>query len=153
MHWCKIFLQELVKVGWVHTMGDIHSWRFLMKSRFWFETLASKNLRRFILIIRKDPLFNSITCNFHRICNSRLNLLHGEDQCSFFNISKFHRMGEYLGETRYPPYEEWKINRLNFLVKNRKMPSVMKLLSYLLTFFLGAGSVFLLKYLKETMEM
>jgi len=68
-------------------------------------------------------------------------------------VRDFSKMGEYLGETRYPPYEEWKINRLNFLVKNRKMPSVMKLLSYLLTFFLGAGSVFLLKYLKETMEM
>jgi len=68
-------------------------------------------------------------------------------------VRDFSKFGEYLGETRYPPYEEWKINRLDFLVKNRKMPSVMKLLSYLLTFFVGAGSVFLFKFLKESMDL
>ena len=52
------------------------------------------------------------------------------------------RFGEYLGETRYPPYAEWKINRLDFLVKNRKIPSFLKLLPYFASFALGVGSVY-----------
>ena len=57
------------------------------------------------------------------------------------------RFGEYLGETRYPPYADWKVKRLSFLVKNRKMPAFLSLLPYLATFLMGVGSVFLYKYL------
>ena len=62
-----------------------------------------------------------------------------------FDLSRF---GEYLGETRYPPYADWKTARLNFLVKNRKMPSVMGFIKYLTTFIFGAGAMLLYNYLK-----
>ena len=62
-------------------------------------------------------------------------------------VRDFSKFGEYLGETRYPPYEDWKIKRLDFLVKNRKMPSFLGLIPYITTFLLGAGSVFLYKYI------
>jgi len=58
-------------------------------------------------------------------------------------VRDFSRFGEYLGETRYPPYAEWKINRLDFLVKNRKIPSFLSLLPYFATFALGVGSVYI----------
>ena len=64
------------------------------------------------------------------------------------NVSSF-RIGEYLGETRYPPYADWKIKRLDFLVKNRKMPSFLSLIPYITTFILGIGSAFLYKYLLD----
>lgn len=63
------------------------------------------------------------------------------------------RFGEYLGETRYPPYADWKIKRLDFLVKNRKMPSFLGLIPYITTFILGIGSVFLYKYLLNMMNL
>ena len=59
------------------------------------------------------------------------------------NRNYIFRFGEYLGETRYPPYAEWKINRLDFLVKNRKIPSFLSLLPYFATFALGVGSVYI----------
>jgi len=67
-------------------------------------------------------------------------------------VRDFSKLGEYLGETRYPPYEEWKIKRLGFLVKNRKMPS-LSLLPYLACFFLGIGSVFLYNHITATFNL
>jgi len=67
-------------------------------------------------------------------------------------VRDFSKIGEYLGETRYPPYEEWKIKRLGFLVKNRKMPS-LSLLPYLACFFLGIGSVFLYNYITANFNL
>jgi len=64
-------------------------------------------------------------------------------------VRDFSKIGEYLGETRYPPYADWKIKRLDFLVKNRKMPSFLSLIPYITTFILGIGSAFLYKYLLD----
>jgi len=68
-------------------------------------------------------------------------------------VRDFSKIGEYLGETRYPPYADWKIKRLDFLVKNRKMPSFLGLIPYITTFILGIGSVFLYKYLLNMMSL
>ena len=59
------------------------------------------------------------------------------------------RFGEYLGETRYPPYAQWKINRLDFLVKNRKMPPFLKLIPYVAVYLLGVGSFYLFNAIKS----
>ena len=68
-------------------------------------------------------------------------------------VRDFSKFGEYLGETRYPPYEEWKIKRLGFLVKNRKMPSFLSVLPYVTCFFLGIGSVFMYNYITSTFNL
>merc|ERR1711970_535800 len=62
-------------------------------------------------------------------------------------VRDFSAIGEYLGETRYPPYQDWKIKRMGFLLKNRKIPKCLSLLPYILCFFLGASSTFILKLL------
>merc|ERR1711990_320774 len=64
-------------------------------------------------------------------------------------VRDFSRFGEYLGETRYPPYAQWKINRLDFLVKNRKMPQFLKLIPYVAVYLLGVGSFYLLNIVKS----
>merc|ERR1719189_2029990 len=66
-------------------------------------------------------------------------------------VRDFSKFGEYLGETRYPPYADWKINRLDFLVKNRKMPQFLKLLPYLASFALGVGSVYIYRLLMSNL--
>ena len=54
-----------------------------------------------------------------------------------------------MGETRYPPYAQWKINRLDFLVKNRKMPSFLKIVPYIATYVLGIGTVYIFNLLSN----
>jgi len=64
-------------------------------------------------------------------------------------VRDFSRLGEYLGETRYPPYAQWKINRLDFLVKNRKIPSFLKLLPFIATYLLGVGSLYIFNFVRN----
>eukprot|EP00092_Neocalanus_flemingeri_P035637 GFUD01038800.1.p1 GENE.GFUD01038800.1~~GFUD01038800.1.p1 ORF type:complete len:510 (-),score=146.39 GFUD01038800.1:299-1828(-) len=62
-------------------------------------------------------------------------------------VRDFGALGEYLGETRYPPYQDWKIKRMGLLLKNRKIPKCLSLIPYISCFLFGAGSVFLVKVL------
>eukprot|EP00092_Neocalanus_flemingeri_P103718 GFUD01132752.1.p1 GENE.GFUD01132752.1~~GFUD01132752.1.p1 ORF type:complete len:175 (+),score=57.94 GFUD01132752.1:1-525(+) len=62
-------------------------------------------------------------------------------------VRDFSALGEYLGETRYPPYQDWKIKRMGLLLKNRKIPKCLSLIPYLACFLLGVASVFLVKFL------
>jgi len=61
----------------------------------------------------------------------------------------FSAIGEYLGETRYPPYQDWKIKRMGLLLKNRKIPGFLSYLPYLFYFLLGAASPFLFQLIHD----
>jgi len=95
------------------------------------------------------------TLPFGGVGASGMGNYHGRFTFQCFSHSKsvlvrdFTRLGEYLGETRYPPYAQWKINRLDFLVKNRKMPSFLNILPYIATYALGIGSVYILNFVKN----
>lgn len=71
---------------------------------------------------------------------------HGKHTFNTFSHRKsvlsrdFSWLGEYLGETRYPPYQDWKLRRMALLLKNRKIPACLSLLPYLLVFLLGLAS-------------
>jgi len=64
-------------------------------------------------------------------------------------VRDFSKLGEYLGETRYPPYEQWKWRRMAFLLKNRKLPS-LSWLSSIAWFLLGAGAAAALRAVLDT---
>jgi hypothetical protein len=65
----------------------------------------------------------------------------------------FSCVGEYLGETRYPPYQPWKIRRMTLLLKNRKIPACFSKLSYILFFVLGLATPMAVEYLWPFMEV
>lgn len=95
------------------------------------------------------------TLPFGGVGASGMGHYHGKYTFKCFSHSKsvlsrdFSRFGEYLGETRYPPYAQWKINRLDFLVKNRKMPSFLKIVPYIATYVLGIGTVYIFNLLSN----
>ena len=64
----------------------------------------------------------------------------------------FSSLGEYLGETRYPPYQPWKVRRMTLLLKNRKIPSCLSKISYVLFFALGLATPMAIKFLSPFME-
>lgn len=59
----------------------------------------------------------------------------------------FSGIGEYLGCTRYPPYADWKVARMGFLLKNRKLPPGLSLLPYLLCVVLGTALPSIINFL------
>jgi len=65
----------------------------------------------------------------------------------------FSFVGEYLGETRYPPYQPWKVRRMTLLLKNRNIPACFSMLSYILFFVLGLTTPMAVKYLSPFMEI
>ena len=65
----------------------------------------------------------------------------------------FSYVGEYLGETRYPPYQPWKVRRMTLLLKNRKIPACLSMLSNVLFFALGLATPVAVKYLSPLMEI
>ena len=64
----------------------------------------------------------------------------------------FSSLGEYLGETRYPPYQPWKVRRMTLLLKNRKIPACLSKISYVLFFALGLATPMAIKFLSPFME-
>ena len=48
---------------------------------------------------------------------------------------------------RYPPYADWKVARMGFLLKNRKLPPGLSLLPYLLCVVLGTALPSLINFL------
>jgi len=91
------------------------------------------------------------TLPFGGVGGSGMGAYHGKYTFTTFSHQKavlvrdFSSIGEYLGETRYPPYQDWKIKRMGLLLKNRKIPECLSLLPYLACFVLGIGSTFLFK--------
>ena len=67
-------------------------------------------------------------------------------------VRDFSAIGEYLVETRYPPYQDWKIKRMGVLLKNRKIPNCLSLIPYLVCFILGICCVFVVKLLAENIN-
>ena len=64
-------------------------------------------------------------------------------------VRGFGAVGEYLGSSRYPPYANWKIGRMQLLLKNRKLPiaRMLGLLPYLACFLGGLAAVPLWNFL------
>jgi len=93
------------------------------------------------------------TLPFGGVGPSGMGAYHGKYTFTTFSHQKsvlvrdFAAIGEYLGETRYPPYQDWKIKRMGLLLKNRKIPECLSLIPYLTCFILGVGSTFLFKLL------
>ena len=99
------------------------------------------------------------TLPFGGVGASGMGAYHGKYTFTTFSHQKsvlvrdFSAIGEYLGETRYPPYQDWKIKRMGLLLKNRKIPECLGLIPYLACFFLGVGSTFLVKLLAQKFNM
>jgi len=93
------------------------------------------------------------TLPFGGVGPSGMGSYHGKYTFNTFSHQKavlgrdFNPIGEYLGEGRYAPYHEWKINRLGLLLKNRKIPKFLGLLPYLACILLGASGVLLIQML------
>ena len=83
------------------------------------------------------------TLPFGGVGASGMGAYHGKYTFTTFSHQKsvlvrdFSAIGEYLGETRYPPYQDWKIKRMGLLLKNRKIPNCLSLIPYLVCFLLG----------------
>jgi len=96
------------------------------------------------------------TLPFGGVGASGMGAYHGKYTFSTFSHQKsvlvrdFSAIGEYLGETRYPPYQDWKIKRLGLLLKNRKIPKCLCLIPYLACFLLGVAGVFFVQFLART---
>jgi len=99
------------------------------------------------------------TLPFGGVGPSGMGAYHGKYTFTTFSHQKsvlvrdFAAIGEYLGETRYPPYQDWKIKRMGLLLKNRKIPECLSLIPYLACFILGVGSTFLFKLLVNTFNL
>merc|ERR1719158_2378862 len=71
------------------------------------------------------------TLPFGGVGGSGMGAYHGRYTFTTFSHQKsvlvrdFNAIGEYLGETRYPPYHDWKVKRMGFLLKNRKIPDCL----------------------------
>jgi len=95
------------------------------------------------------------TLPFGGVGGSGMGAYHGRYTFTTFSHQKsvlvrdFNAIGEYLGETRYPPYHDWKVKRMGFLLKNRKIPECLSLLPYLACFVLGMGSTFIFKLVAQ----
>ena len=98
------------------------------------------------------------TLPFGGVGASGMRAYHGKYTFTTFSHQKsilvrdFSTIWEYLGETRYPPYQDWKIKRMGLLLKNRKIPNCLSLIPYLVCFFLGIGFVFVVKLLAENIN-
>jgi len=98
------------------------------------------------------------TLPFGGVGASGMGAYHGKYTFSTFSHQKsvlvrdFSALGEYLGETRYPPYQDWKIKRIGLLLKNRKIPKCLGLIPYLSCFFLGVVGVFFVQFLASTFK-
>jgi len=85
------------------------------------------------------------TLPFGGVGQSGMGAYHGKYTFREFSHQKsilvrdFSAIGEYLGNTRYPPYSMAKVNRMNLLVKNRKVPGFVYRLPYFACFLLGAA--------------
>ena len=99
------------------------------------------------------------TLPFGGVGASGMGAYHGKYTFTTFSHQKsvlvrdFSAIGEYLGETRYPPYQDWKIKRMGLLLKNRKIPECLSLIPYLACFLLGVGSTFFMKLLAHKFNL
>lgn len=66
-------------------------------------------------------------------------------------VRDFGAIGEFLGNTRYPPYQDWKHKRMARLLKNRKIPKVIYSIPYIACCILGAAAVLVMQHLKNTL--
>jgi len=94
------------------------------------------------------------TLPFGGVGQSGMGSYHGKTTFTTFSHEKsvlvrdFSAFGEFLGRDRYPPYSTSKLNRLNFLLKNRKIPGFLsfQMLKYVTIFVLGASAATLAKF-------
>jgi len=95
------------------------------------------------------------TLPFGGVGHSGMGAYHGKYTFETFSHQKsvlvrdFSAIGEKLGDARYPPYADWKISRLGFLLKNRDIPlkKIFTLLSYLSVFLFGVSVPFLYQWI------
>lgn len=93
------------------------------------------------------------TLPFGGVGSSGMGSYHGKYTFKTFSHEKavlgrdFSRFGEFLGQSRYPPYSDKKIRQLELLTKARKIPDILGYVRYLSCMVAGGAGVVMYKYL------